>query len=162
MSSHIMCCSSSGVGDWQVLSTTWNCQQDCQRMFGLWPRLLTLHNLPITFLATNCTFADAKATAVSAIISTIGEPRPELTDLWMKLSSTMSINSGTWPMEPQIFAWIDGYISTSSMVSRINFSNICATCFCRLFSSDGLQNLLVVNNLNVSRVELECIWVWNC
>ena len=28
----------------------------------------------------------------------------------MKLSSTMSRRSETWPMFPQIFAWIDGYI----------------------------------------------------
>lgn len=31
---------------------------------------------PMTFLETSCTLAEAKATAVSAIISIIGEPRP--------------------------------------------------------------------------------------
>lgn len=103
--------------------------------------LITLHSLPMIFFATNGTFADAKATAVSAIISTIGDPSPNFTDLCMKLSSTMSISSGTCPMEPQIFAWIDGYISTSSMVKVISFSIMPATCFCLFFSSVGLQNL---------------------
>lgn len=66
--------------------------------------LITLHSLPIIFLATKGTLADASATAVSAIISTIGEPNPDFTDLWMKLSNTMSISSGTCPIEPHIFA----------------------------------------------------------
>lgn len=102
---------------------------------------ITLHSLPMIFLATKGTFADARATAVSAIISTIGEPNPDFTDLCIKLSRTISINSGTCPMDPQIFAWIDGYISSSSMVKVISFSIIPATCLCLLFSSDGLQNL---------------------
>lgn len=107
---------------------------------------LTRQSRPITFLATNWTLADAKATAVSAIISTIGDPSPELTDLWMKLSNTISINSGTWPIEPHILAWMDGYISTSSIVKRMSFSRICATCFWRLVSSVGLQNLMEKEN----------------
>lgn len=37
---------------------------------------LTLHIRPITFFETSCTLADASATAVSAIISIIGDPRP--------------------------------------------------------------------------------------
>lgn len=56
----LTCCSKCCVGERQVLS-------------------ITRHSLPMTFLATSCTFADAKATAVSAIISTCGEPKPELT-----------------------------------------------------------------------------------
>lgn len=98
----------------------------------------------MTFLATSCTFADAKATEVSAIISTIGEPKPNCTERCMKLSKTMSINSGTCPIDPHIFACIEGYISTSSIVSDISFSKMNDTCFCR-FSSDGLQNLKAAN-----------------
>jgi hypothetical protein len=46
-------------------------------------------------LATSCTFAEARATAVSAMISTMGEPSPLATDRRIKLSNTMSISSGT-------------------------------------------------------------------
>lgn len=56
----------------------------------------TLHSRPMIFFATSCTFADAKATAVSANISTTGEPTPFSPDLFKKLSNTMSISSGTW------------------------------------------------------------------
>lgn len=49
----------------------------------------------MTFLATEATLADAKATAVSAMISAWPEPKPPVTDRLIKESSTMSINSDT-------------------------------------------------------------------
>jgi hypothetical protein len=77
----------------------------CNRMQN--PRIkiieicLTLHSLPITFFATSCTFAEARATAVSAMISTMGVPSPLVIDRCMKLSNTMSISSGTCVMISQ-------------------------------------------------------------
>jgi hypothetical protein len=112
----------------------------------------------MTFLATSCTLAAARATAVSAMTSALKDPNPAVTERLMKLSSTMSINSGTCkkiflrsppnqnlriptcPMLPQILAWMEGYISTSSMVSVISLSKMIAT-LVRLVSSGCLQNL---------------------
>ena len=108
-----------------------------------------------TFLATNWTFADAKATAVSAIISACGDPRPPVTLLLIKLSSTISIKSGTWPSEPHILACIEGYISTSSIVNVINLSRIMAT-FWRLASSECLQNFTRFGNQGVIYSKHKC------
>ena len=59
----------------------------------------------------------------------------------MNESSTMSKRSDTWPMLPQILAWMEGYISSSSIVIVISLSRISDT-FCRRLSSPGfLQNL---------------------
>ena len=92
----------------------------------------------MTFRATSWTLADAKATAVSAMISAWAEPKPPVTDRLMKLSRIMSISSETWPRLPQILAWIEGYISTSSIVNVISLSKMSAT-FCLLASSECLQ-----------------------
>ncbi len=58
---------------------------------------------------------------------TCADPRPPVTDLLMKLSRTMSMSSLTWPILPHILAWMEGYISTSSIVSVINLSRMWAT-----------------------------------
>lgn len=56
---------------------------------------LTLHSRPIIFLETSWTLAEARATAVSARTSTTGFVKPPSLERLMKLSSTMSISSGT-------------------------------------------------------------------
>merc|ERR1739836_302283 len=72
----------------------------------------------------------------SAMTSACALPSPPVTLLLMKLSSTMSISSDTWPMLPQILAWMEGYISTSSMERVISLSRMCAT-FCLLAGPVG-------------------------
>lgn len=57
---------------------------------------LTLQRRPMTFLATDATFAEARATAVSAMISAWPDPNPPVTERLIKESSTMSISSDTW------------------------------------------------------------------
>jgi len=114
--------------------------------------------------ATNLTFAEARATAVSAKISTTAEPILSSALLRKKHSSTVSIKSDTYkipnivaeedrkarsrnkyntlPIWPQILACIDGYISTSWILRDINFSSIWIT-FCFFVSSEDLQNLCI-------------------
>ena len=137
MSSHMMCCSSEVVGLTHVLS-------------------MTRHSLQMTFRATRATLAADSETAVSAMISAWAEPSPPVTDRFMKLSKTMSMSSLTWPMLPQILACIEGYISTSSMVSVINLSRMWAT-FWRLWSSAGcLQNRVKFSNHGVMYSKHKC------
>jgi len=65
--------------------------------------LLTKHNLLMILRATNLTFAEARATAVSAKISTTAEPILSSALLRKKHSSTVSIKSDTYKI-PNIVA----------------------------------------------------------
>ncbi len=136
MSFHIECCSSVGVGEVQVFS-------------------ISRHRRPITLRETSEPLELAKATAVLARISAWTEPRPPLTERLMNASRTMSRSSLTLPILLQILAWIDGYMSSSSMVMLMSLSRIMAT-FCRLFSSLWRQKRVRLESQGVMYSRQRC------
>lgn len=78
--SYIANCLSQRKGNIQTYKIMPQILTLCQRATKQTERLLcTLHSLPMTFLETSCTFAEASATAVSAMISACIEPKPPVT-----------------------------------------------------------------------------------
>merc|ERR550532_1336186 len=100
---------------------------------------IVLHSLEMIFLETSLTLEEARATAVSAIISAFSFFASPAIETLMKLSSTTSMSSLTFPIVPHILAWMEGYISTSLILAMINLSSIVHT-LCRLESSACLTN----------------------
>lgn len=80
---------------WIVFSIIW--------FITSWRRAMTIWE-------TSLTLAAASATALLAIMSAFRLPGPQIAERLIKLSRTISNSSGTRPMLPHIFAWIEGYI----------------------------------------------------